>query len=161
MGKARDPQGPVYPGSSRPVQSIAADSPAVSGQISVLSHQGPLPVPDQLEAYDRLIPNGADRIMAMAEKQIQHRIDMERMIIASQQKQSARGQAFGLAIGVLGIASGTLLGMFGRELVGGLVAGSTVVTLVSVFVLGRRIQRRQLDSNRYAIARDADAGRCS
>ncbi len=31
--------------------------------------QGPLPPPELLEAYNKIIPNGAERIVAMAEKQ--------------------------------------------------------------------------------------------
>ena len=32
-------------------------------------YSGPLPPPQMLEQYNRAVPNGAERIMAMAEKQ--------------------------------------------------------------------------------------------
>lgn len=143
---------------SRSVRTnTVAQAPAFAGQIRVSQHQGPLPAPEQLEAYNQLIPNGAERIMAMAEKQLQHRIEIEKIVVSSQQIQSSRGQIFGLAIGVLGIISGTVLAMFGHEVVGSIIAGSTVVTLVSVFVIGRRGQQRQLDSNMRAITSDKDS----
>jgi uncharacterized membrane protein len=41
------------------------------------SHSGPLPDAETLIQYDSVIPNGADRIMAMAEKQQDHRINIE------------------------------------------------------------------------------------
>src|SRR5438477_9646871 len=45
---------------------------------------GPLPDPSELAAYNATIPNGADRIMKMAEAQSAHRLEMERLVITSQ-----------------------------------------------------------------------------
>ena len=74
-------------------------SPEKKGQllraISILqstSHSGPLPSPDDLKKYDVIIPNGADRIMIMAERQNQHRIDIEKSVIKSNNTQSGTGQ---------------------------------------------------------------------
>ena len=39
---------------------------------------GPIPPPDLLEKYNNIIPNGADRILAMAEQQQAHRQFMEK-----------------------------------------------------------------------------------
>ena len=64
------------------------------------SHSGPLPDAETLIQYDSVIPNGADRIMAMAEKQQDHRINIETKVIISQNKQSGLGQIFGLFIGI-------------------------------------------------------------
>ena len=40
-------------------------------------HQGPLPRPEDFEAYDRVLRGAADRILRMAEKQAAHRQDLE------------------------------------------------------------------------------------
>ena len=40
--------------------------------------QGPLPPPGALEQFDRIIPNGAERIMVMCEKEQAARLDTER-----------------------------------------------------------------------------------
>jgi len=42
--------------------------------------QGPLPPPGALEQFDRIIPNGAERIMVMCEKEQEARIASERRI---------------------------------------------------------------------------------
>jgi uncharacterized membrane protein len=42
------------------------------------THSGPLPSPETLEEYSRLINNGAERIMVMAEKQSAHRMTLQR-----------------------------------------------------------------------------------
>src|SRR5208283_2804135 len=60
------------------------------------SRSGPLPDPKELAAYNGIIPNGADRIMKMAEAQSNHRIQIETCVVTSQQKLEARGQSYGL-----------------------------------------------------------------
>src|SRR5580658_8735876 len=69
-------------------------------------HSGYLPSPEDLIQYNQAVPNGADRIMTMAERQSAHRIEIESLVIRSQQIQSARGQVFGLVIGLFGISAG-------------------------------------------------------
>lgn len=105
------------------------------------SHSGPLPDGDTLIKYNSVIPNGADRIMKMAERQQEHRMDIESKVIAGQVKQSKLGQIFGLIIGIVGIGCGTFLAYSGAKTVGGIIAGGTVISLVSVFVIGKRNQK--------------------
>ncbi len=105
------------------------------------SHSGPLPDADTLVKYNSVIPEGADRIMIMAEKQQKHRMELENLVIPGHAKQSRLGQWFGLVIGLFGIGCGTFLAYTGHETVGGIIAGGTVVSLVSVFVIGKTIQK--------------------
>jgi uncharacterized membrane protein len=107
-------------------------------------HQGPIPSPAAIERYNAIIPNGADRIMKMAEEQSAHRKEIEKTVITSQQKQSERGQIFGLIIGLLGIIIGAFLIYCGHDWAGGIIGGTTVVSLVSVFVIGKQFQQRSL-----------------
>jgi len=76
----------------------------VQALIVAKSHCGPIPSPGDIALYNQHIPEGADRIMRMAEKQAAHRISIETAVISEQQRQSARGQVFGLIIGLFGIA---------------------------------------------------------
>ncbi len=48
------------------------------GQILAAQWQGPLPPPAALEHFDRIIPNGAERIMVMCEKEQDGRLTNER-----------------------------------------------------------------------------------
>lgn len=104
------------------------------------SHSGPLPDAETLIKYNSVIPNGADRIMKMAENQQEHRMHIEKKVISEQSSQSKLGQWFGLIIGIVGIGCGTFLAHSGETTVGGIIAGGTVVSLVSVFVIGKKIQ---------------------
>jgi uncharacterized membrane protein len=58
----------------------------------------PLPEPSELAVYNQIIPNGADRIMKMAEAQTVHRIEIEKTVIFSQKNQAFRGQVLGLLL---------------------------------------------------------------
>jgi uncharacterized membrane protein len=108
------------------------------------SHCGPIPSPEDIALYNRHIPDGADRIMRMAEKQADHRISIETTVIVEQQRQSARGQVFGLIIGLFGISVGAWVAVLGHDAVGGGIAGTTVISLVYAFISGRQTQRRDL-----------------
>jgi len=55
----------------------------VARQISKF-HSGPLPDPDTLRAYATLIPNGAERIMALVEGASTHRHAQEAQLVASE-----------------------------------------------------------------------------
>lgn len=123
-------------------------SPEKKGQLlrafSVLqssSHSGPLPSPDDLKKYDIIIPNGADRIMVMAERQNQHRIDIEKAVVKSNNAQSSTGQWMGFILGLVCISASVFLGIYDQPWLGGILGGSTIIGLVTVFVLGKKAQK--------------------
>ena len=68
-------------------------------QVSVRSvRSGPLPAPEDLAAYNQIIPQGADRIMRMAEQQSAHRMSLETKVVNSQQKQAFCGMVLNLTL---------------------------------------------------------------
>lgn len=56
---------------------------------------GPLPPPEHFEAYEKTLPGATDRIMTMTEKQVDHRIDMEKRIVKRKFNQATLGQILG------------------------------------------------------------------
>src|ERR1019366_753650 len=115
-------------------------------EVSVRS--GPLPAPEELAAYNQVITGGADRIMKMAEQQSAHRISLESTVVNSQQKQSFCGQIFGLIIGLAGLGVATFAAVHDQPWFGSIIGGSTLVSLVSVFVYARRGQKADLNKKR-------------
>lgn len=107
-----------------------------------MMHSGPLPDPHSLSSYDSLIPNGADRIMKMAEIQQQHRINIEKKAVGRQTFQSLLGQIFGFFIGIFGLSVGGVLAYYDHEWAGVVIAGGSVVSLVYAFVLGKRSKQK-------------------
>lgn len=109
-----------------------------------VTHSGPLPTPTDIERYDHLIPNGADRIMAMAEREQAHRHQMEEreQALLEQAERNdfiitKRGQAFGLGVCLAVLLAGIVLALAGHATVAAVLVGLDLVSLVAVFVAGR------------------------
>src|SRR5512141_960505 len=64
-------------------------------------HTSPLPDAATLDAYARLLPNGADRVMTLVERQTEHRHQKE----SADTRQATRGHwmAFTLAFALSGV----------------------------------------------------------
>lgn len=78
---------------------------AVSTRIEK-TFSGPLPAPDDFEHYNKVLPDAAHRIMAMAEKEQQIRADGQAKMLANDRRRINGAAAIGLAlIGVAGIAT--------------------------------------------------------
>jgi uncharacterized membrane protein len=111
---------------------------------SVSIRSGPLPPAEEIEAYNRIIPDGANRVMTMAEKQSDHRIEIEKVAVDSQQAQGKRGQTFAFIIAILAILAAVYVTIIGHPVTGGVLGGGTVVSLVTVFITGRLTQMKDL-----------------
>jgi uncharacterized membrane protein len=115
---------------------------AQQGQfVQVLSqtHSGPLPLPEILQGYENIAPGFADRIITMAEKQAQHRQDIEKIAYKSEARNSLLGIVVAGAvvtlISAVGFLSGSALG-------GSLLGGTGLVGLAGAFIYGTRTQQR-------------------
>jgi uncharacterized membrane protein len=102
------------------------------------SWSGPLPPPEMLARYNQVVPNGAERIFAMVERQSAHRIDIESHVARQQVKQSGRGQMYALFIGVAGLATSAYALYLGSAGASGTIATVSLGSLAVTFVLGKR-----------------------
>ena len=99
---------------------------------------GPIPPPKILEEYNKVAPDAADRIIAMAEQEACHRRSIEKSILSNEYNEARTGQKFALAIGVLAIVSASIISVLGTQWAGAIIGGGGVIGLVSVFIYGRR-----------------------
>lgn len=103
-----------------------------------------MPPPETLERYDRIVPGAAERILAMAEVDAKHLQALELTSLAASQEEACRrhievrhGQIYGLCIGLAALATSALALVLGYEQAATVIGGTTVVGLVTVFVVGR------------------------
>lgn len=101
---------------------------------------GPIPPPEILKGYNEIIRDGAERIFEMAEKQSNHRITLEAEVIKEELRQSSRGQIFGFILGFVGLGLATALAILGHEAIAGIFGTTTLIGLVTVFVIGKKSQ---------------------
>jgi uncharacterized membrane protein len=131
-----------------PKNKRAALAGVIVERTEISMRGGPLPDPSELAAYNQTIPNGADRIMKMAEEQSAHRIGIEKTVVNSQQRQAFCGQLFGLIIGLSGLGLATYAAISGQPAFGGIIGSTTLVSLVSSFLFTRHIQNQELTKKR-------------
>lgn len=105
---------------------------------------GPIPPPDILKSYESNIPGSAERLIRMAEKEQDHRHEMQSKLINGQLNNTQRfyderkrGQIFGLTIGLVGIISGSILAFNDKQIAGSFIGTAGIGGIVSVFVIGR------------------------
>lgn len=68
-----------------------------------MSWSGPLPPPGALQQFDAIIPDGANRIMAMIEEEQKHRISQESAGLAAMASDTKRGHWLGAIISIAAI----------------------------------------------------------
>ncbi len=110
--------------------------------------KGPVPPPDILEGYNKVVINGAERILSMAEKQSYHRMQLENYAIKGEIKQSKTGQIFAFVLAILGLGLATFLEFYDHTTIAGILASTTIVGLVTVFIIGKKAQRKDLEEKK-------------
>lgn len=110
--------------------------------------QGPLPPPEILAGYDKVLPGAANRIISMAEKNQSHRHSLEAKVIPSGIVSERIGQifAFLLYLGVL--ASGTYLVSTGKDTVGITELLGSTAAFAALYFRGQREKKRELRGKR-------------
>jgi|UniRef100_A0A7V6DR12 uncharacterized membrane protein len=109
-------------------------------------HSGPLPPPELLENYERVVPGSAERILVMAENQSAHRQQLESRYLSAEIRNSLLGVIFALLLGITGPSLSGLCIYAGQGWPGAALGGAMLVSLVGTFIYGtkqRRIEREQ------------------
>ena len=106
------------------------------------SYSGPLPAPEDFEAYEKVLPGATDRIMSMAEKSLDSRVNNEKAIIDARIKQGVRGQIYGFILALVFIGVATFLALQGHDVLAGIIAGGDIVSLAVIFVLNREPRKK-------------------
>ncbi|WP_336708893.1 MULTISPECIES: DUF2335 domain-containing protein [unclassified Cedecea] len=107
------------------------------------SFSGPLPPPDIISGYDKVVPGGAERIFAMAEKEQSHRHTMDSTAVNGAINKDKRGQCMGFSIAIIILAIASVFAWRGSTTFAGTLIAIDLIGLVSVFVLGRRLPKSE------------------
>lgn len=105
--------------------------------------RGPLPPPSVLHEYNTVLPGAAERILAMAEAEQSHRHTIDRTVVDAESRKERRGQIFGGAIALMALGVAGFLSYNDHDTVAGIIGGTTVVGLCSIFVIGRYLSQRE------------------
>lgn len=100
---------------------------------------GPLPHPDILKGYDVTCPGAADRIIGMAEKQMNHRHTMEKKFLDSNSRNSLLGIIFAFFLGLVIASGGIYCVIIGKQISGLIFGGAGLSTVIVAFLGGTKM----------------------
>jgi uncharacterized membrane protein len=104
---------------------------------------GPIPPPELLKQYNDIIPDGANRILTMAEKQSAHRIELEKTVIRGDDRRANLGLVCGFVFGAIVVYLSYLLIRDGHDVAGATLGTADLVALVGTFIYGTRARRQE------------------
>jgi uncharacterized membrane protein len=128
-------------------KTFATIAAVVQAQVSQFI--SPLPDASILARYDQIVPGAAERILKLTEVQSAHRQRIESETLTAQIKESKRGQWIAAVISVLFLVGSVLVTLEGHNVVGTVLGGGTVATLVTAFIGSKRQQRTDLLQKRF------------
>ena len=118
----------------------------ILSQMSAEVYSGPIPHPRDFEQYEKVLPGSADRILAMAEKQSEHRQQLEKAAIFSDVENSVRGQWFAFILGLVCAIGGIVLIALGKSISGLSIFIGSVGGLAGLFIYGKNIESKERQS---------------
>ena len=147
------------PTTHRPLPPLEPKADFGKGQVAVtMSRQeyysGPLPHPDILASYDRLVPGAAERMISLVEKQADHRMDLERTVVRGDNRRADIGLVAGIVATFTAMFLATFLAFFGWTAGAGILVGSGMATMIGSLVSVKRKRNQELDAKKASAKGD-------
>ena len=108
-----------------------------------VSNSGPLPPAQELARYDAVVPGAADRIIKMAEKQMEHRHAMEQKIVEGSIASVAQGRTAALIVSAMFIAGSCYLGYLGHPTYAISGMGGSLAALAGIYIWGNKTRQQE------------------
>ena len=105
------------------------------------SHSGPIPSPEVIEGYEKVLVGSADRIIKMAEKEQDHRHQFQIRNQTHQATLTFMGQVFAFSMGISGVGGGIYLVKNDKSIAGFSVFFTSLASLVGLFFYNRNRQK--------------------
>lgn len=86
-----------------------------SEQLISAQWEGPLPPPSTLAHFNDVVEDGAERIFRMAEREQEHRIQIERAGFEARKRDFKRGQILGTILAVICVAASVYTAAIGAH----------------------------------------------
>ena len=115
-------------------------------QVEITS--GPIPSPQILQQYNQIVPDAAERIIRMAEKQSDHRINLERKVVNSNITKSYLGMIFATIIALYGLYIAKEIAVNGNPWAAGIIVALDLGALISIAVYNGSTQKKERESRR-------------
>lgn len=111
----------------------------------------PVPPPEELAKFNQVIPNGAERLLGMVEKEQVHRHAMDFADVAD----AKRGMNYAFVISMTVIVGGFAAIAMGNPVTGSLFAGGGLISVIALFIQGRSYQQKKRQNGEAKEAKPA------
>lgn len=108
---------------------------------------GPLPPPEAFRQYDMVLPGSSERILRMAERDLEHRHEEERRLNTAAIDTAKTGQAFAVMFTMMALTASIVFFAIGIPTAGVAFLSPPVVMLVRSAVVRGRSQRDEKSSD--------------
>lgn len=98
------------------------------------THSGPLPDHETLHHYNSIIPNGAERLMVIAEKNAEARIWENKTLINNVHSEKMWGKGFGFVVAIVGLCIAGFLSYNDHDSTAQIIGGASLGTIVLGFI---------------------------
>lgn len=112
------------------------------------THSGPLPHPDTLSKYNQAFPGCAEKIVAMAVSQSDHRQRIETIVVRGNNAREWVGQAMAFVLCAGGMFLGYQLLARGIDIAGYAALMVSLATPIGLFILKRQGERKEVERKR-------------
>lgn len=147
------------PSRASPSATEAGSAVKITASQSTEIFSGPIPPPEILEAYERVVKGSANRILTMAEEQSKHRKKLEEIVVLGGSRNQAAGMIFAFVLSLVIVGSGAFLIYHDKSLEGFGLILSDLLGLIGVFVYGKSTQLKELKANRESLGGEARSSR--
>lgn len=113
------------------------------GQFIATQYQGPIPPPEMLRGYDRVVRGAANRIIVLFEKQTNHRISVEDRESRTESILAVFGLIFAFIIAMSGLVGSFVLLFMEKRAEGLTVFLSTLGAIVGAFIYKGKAEKKQ------------------
>lgn len=117
-------------------------------------HSGPIPSPEDMRGYNGIIPNAAERILAMAEKEQNFRIELNQKKLNANIKLTQRslclkflGQCFAFLTILLFFGLAAYLAYKEQYGLAVFAVGGIMASIVGIFVTGKKIDSKNSEKD--------------
>lgn len=123
----------------------------VVAQMMSIERSSILPPPDEMERYEKLSPGITSTLITTYQKQAEHRIELEKIVINSGVANAKRGQIFAFIIAMTSLLGGFGLIFLDKNVLGITSILGSLATLLGAFIYGNkskkdeRIQKEKLN----------------
>lgn len=126
------------------IDELKEKDPKKFAQLSLLiqasriqsSYSSPLPPPEIIEGYEKILRGSADRILTMTEKQSEHRRELEKLNLKGEIQRSNTGLWLAFIMTIIIIVCATYLALNSHEATASIMVGATIVGLSGNFIYG-------------------------